>query len=302
MYNKTVDANTAADIDKLVGKVLNDIGDPEPPLNLDVVRDVLRLDKAYYSSTDHSLLNETVHRMKVAGKQIVARPSLLLDVVRKMDLRALWLPDSRRILLDSEVPSLKQRWNEAHEVGHSLIPWHEPLVHGDQIRTLSYMCHQQIEAEANYAAGRMLFLQDNFVQEVRDSKMNFANIKKMHKRYGNTITSTIWRAVESMPLPAFGMVSIHPHDWLATDEQPIRYFLRSPNFLRQFGNIRGEVVLKRIASFCTRRRGPMGDGNVVLGDGNGTQYYFQVECFNNTYDTLTLGVCKGPVRKKVYVS
>ena len=31
-------------------------------------------------------------------------------------------------------PKLKHRWNEAHEVGHSIIPWHKAYLHGDRAR------------------------------------------------------------------------------------------------------------------------------------------------------------------------
>ncbi len=100
--------------------------------------------------------------MRIGLHQVVKRPVLLLDVVKKLNLKALWLPDRKRILIDGDEPSLKHRWNEAHELGHSIIPWHDVVLHGDNHRTLKPACHHAIEAEANYAAGRMLFLQDRF--------------------------------------------------------------------------------------------------------------------------------------------
>ncbi|MEN6578332.1 MAG: ImmA/IrrE family metallo-endopeptidase [Phycisphaerales bacterium] len=187
MENQFLDRDNAADIDQSVTKILSDLGNPDPPLNLSEVRELLRLDRVYYSSTDQGMLGETVHRLKVAGKQIMKRPSLLVDAIKKFDLSALWLPDRKRILIDREMPILKQRWGEAHEIGHSMIPWHEPLMHGDQQRTLSITCHQQIEKEANYAAGRLLFLQDRFADEVRSSDVDFKRIRTLHKTYGNTL-------------------------------------------------------------------------------------------------------------------
>ena len=47
--------------------------------------------------------------------------TILKEVIGKLGLKALLLPDRRRILLDSETPDLKQRWSEAHEIGHDLI-------------------------------------------------------------------------------------------------------------------------------------------------------------------------------------
>ena len=169
MKNSYLDSKTSNDIDKRITKILNDLDNPEPPLRLEIVRELLRLDFAFYSSSNTGAINETIHRLKVAGKQVIDRPALLIDAIRKWDLKALWVPDRKRILIDSELPSAKQRWGEAHEIGHSILPWHEAVMHGDWKRTLSLACEQQVESEANYAAGRLLFLQDVFRGRLNDS-------------------------------------------------------------------------------------------------------------------------------------
>ena len=95
---------TVADIDLPVAKVLRGLGNPEPPLDLAQVRELLKLDRGYYSATNDGLLRETISRMKVAGKQLFLRPTLLKDAVTTLNLRALFLPDQRRILLDADLP------------------------------------------------------------------------------------------------------------------------------------------------------------------------------------------------------
>jgi len=225
------------------------------------------------------------------------RPSVLLDVIKKFDLNALWLPDQKRILIDRKMPELKQRWGEAHEIGHSLIDWHEPLIHGDQHSTLSISCREQIEAEANYAAGRLLFLQDRFVEEVYSSDICFERIQQLCKTFGNTMTSTLWRTVESLDVPAFGLVSIHPHDELRDGQEPVRYFLHSQCFKDKFASIAAIQLFRCLGKVCHGRRGPIGAGDILLSDVNKTQHVFSVECFNNSWDTLTFGVYR-----KVYVA
>jgi hypothetical protein len=42
----------------------------------------LELDKGFYSVQNGGALQETVHRLKLAGKQVIKRPSLLWDVVK----------------------------------------------------------------------------------------------------------------------------------------------------------------------------------------------------------------------------
>jgi hypothetical protein len=288
--NQFLDQANAREINECVARILADLGSPEPPLNLNMVRELLQLDKAYYSSADQGVLRETVHRLKIAGKQIVKRPLLLLDAIKKFDLAALWLPDRKRILIDSELPELKQRWGEAHEIGHSMIPWHEPLMHGDQHRTLSIACQQQVEKEANYAAGRLLFLQDRFVDEVRGGAIDFGRIRNLHRKYGNTMTATLWRTVESMEIPAVGLVSIHPREETPEGQDPVRHFLRSWSFAEQFASVTSEQLFLRLREFCYGKRGLIGATEIVLRDINGAAHVFSFECFHNSYDALTLGV------------
>ena len=131
MRNVSLGKRTVTDIDGQVAKVLRGLGNPEPPIDLRVIRDLLKLDRGYYSTTDDNLLKEMFSRMMVGGKQVLMRPTLLADAVRTLSLKALYLPDQKRILLDRDLPILKHRWNEAHEIGHDLIPWHTGMMLGD---------------------------------------------------------------------------------------------------------------------------------------------------------------------------
>jgi hypothetical protein len=139
----------AEDIRKIVARLLRDLGDPEPPLKLPQVRALLNLDIGYYSTANTTLLQDVASRMKVAGKQVLERPMLLVEAVTKAKLSALWVPDTKRILIDETVPKPKHRWIEGHEVGHSVIPWHREFLFGDNEYTLDPACHAIVEAEAN---------------------------------------------------------------------------------------------------------------------------------------------------------
>lgn len=60
------------DINAQVDRILRDLGNPEPPLSLAQVRELLRLDLKYYSATEVGNLQEIVHRLMVGGKQVLA--------------------------------------------------------------------------------------------------------------------------------------------------------------------------------------------------------------------------------------
>ena len=104
MINPTLRARTTADVDQQIDKVLRGLGNPEPPLDLRVVRELLRLDRNFYNSEDDGVLRETVSKLKIAGVQVLKRPSLLREAIQKFSLKALYLPDQKRILLDQALP------------------------------------------------------------------------------------------------------------------------------------------------------------------------------------------------------
>lgn len=110
----------------------------------------------------------------------------------------------------------------------------------------------------------------------------------MAKFFGNTITSTLWRAVEASDAPVFGLVSQHPRRPLG--DEPIRYFIRSRRFLRQFDGVTPTQVFHGLQTFCRSSRGPLGTEEVVFYDSNGNAHVFRVECFFNSYEALTLGI------------
>jgi len=301
MYNRLLRPRTAADIDAQVEKVLRGLGHPEPPLDLHSVRELLRLDRQFYSSTETSWLREKVSRLRIAGIQIFDRPALLVEAVRKFDLKALYLPDRRRILLDSELPLKKHRWNEAHEIAHSIIPWHGELMLGDDVHTPTPECHEQIEAEANFAAGRLLFLGERFVETARNLRPGLAAVRNLHPHFGNTLTTTLWRYVEQVfpDRPMVGIISQHPHPRFRKPdfdpENPCRYCIGSPAFQHQFGQVDTKTLWRIIRGYCgAQRGGALGDTEALLVDLNGAEHRFHFETFYNRYEALSLGLHLGP--------
>lgn len=298
MKNVVVGEYEAADIRAMVAKILRDLDSPEPPLDLDQVRLLLKLDRQYYSTSDDSAAREFISKLKKAGKQLIAQPMRLIDVIRRAKLSALWVPDRRRILIDQESPEKKHRWYEAHEVGHSITPWHQEFLFGDDRETLDEACHDQLEAEANFAAGQLLFLQGHFVDEANALAPTLDSVKALANRYGNTITSTLWRLVEEahQPTPMLGFVT-------NADTGECRYFVRSPSFRERFGNVTEQRVQGGIDSYCSHRRGgPLGAAHVLLDDSRGEWHRFAFESFSNRYDVLTLATYVGPIARIVPIA
>ena len=294
--NRIISSKTAEDIDNRIERVLRGIGYPDPPLRLRDVRELLKLDRTFYRTNDPGILHEVINRIRVAGIQVYKRPTLLIHAIRKLSLKALYLPDRRRILLDAALPEKKRRWNEVHEIGHSLIPWHKDMMLGDNNLTLSLDCREQIEAEANFAARRLLFLRDRFTHEVRSLEPSIDTVQKLHRAFGNTLSTTLYGVVETAGTmrPIVGMISSHPHVSRRPNTfdptNPCRHFIQSPAFRRRFTGISEADLFAIVASYCgSQSGGPLGESELTLIDDNGDRHRFFFETFFNTYDALTLG-------------
>ena len=293
-------------IDKAVRRLLSDLKGIEPPLSLLTVRDQLKLDLEYYSGKDPSQVREIIHSIKVAGQEMVSSKTTLGKIIDKLGLRAMFFWDQSRILIDQDLHHAKHRWAEGHEVGHKLIFWHQHYLLGDSRNELNPACHAIIEAEANYAAGQLLFLQQRFVDEAGSLPASMASLKLLKQRFGNSNASTLWRLVEEYPgpEPLLGIVSEHPH---RLPEQfdpaaPCRYVIESPAFRAQFSHTTELQLFEILGGLCNRKSGgPLGTKEVALTDDNGDRHEFVFECFcfpykqpdgTSGYQVLTLAVHK----------
>ncbi len=295
--NLLLKTRTAEDIDKHIERILRGLGNPEPPLLLQDVRELLKLDLGFYKADDPGLIRETISRIRIAGIQLFERPTLLLDAIQKYSLRALYIPDQKRILLDGNLPEKKHRWNVAHEIGHSVIPWHESMLHGDNKYSVTPECHEQIEAEANYAAGQLLFFRERFAEEALSLKPTIASVKKLHQTFGNTLSTTLYRFVESFGehVPIVGIIAGHPHHSKRSSDfdplKPCRHVIQSRIFQTQFSSISEKELFDAVSGYCgPQRGGPLGSTEMILSDDNGQTHRFYFETFFNRYDSLTLGV------------
>lgn len=296
MRNFYLDEQTARDINARSDRILRELGNPQE-VKLAEIRELLKLDLHYYTTDDPGFLQEITHKLKVGAKQIIKRPSILIDVVKKFDLKALFVPDKKRILIDSSLPDLKKRWSESHEISHSLIPWHADYMLGDNKTTLSPSCHEAIEAEANYCAGRLLFPAHSFNSYFQASTLSIDHIRSIAKAFGNTITTTFWRCIESSDELVFGTTGQHPR-YTEVGKPDVEYFIRSKQFEIKFSNVTEQEIFEAMKSYCNyRKTGPLGSGEIVLADETGNLHVFLAETFSIKHYVLTLARYKGQYSK-----
>jgi hypothetical protein len=288
MNNIFLDSKTVRDINKAVDRVHQNLDYRDGAIELLEVRDLLKLDLKYYRLDDPGIVDEVIHKLKVGARQVIARPGLLVEAVRKFDLSALFMPDRKRIFIDDSVPDKKKRWYETHEIAHSLIPWHADYTLGDDRSTLSQGCHERIEAEANYGGGRLLFPSEIFTQHRLSSTMNLARVRELAKHFGNTITSTLWRCVEQSGELTFAAIGEHPQR--PREGKPlVEYFVRSQSFAQQFPNVTDGEVWAWMCGYCGyKATGPLGTTELTIQDANGVSHVFIIESFSNGHNVLTM--------------
>ncbi|WP_244563761.1 ImmA/IrrE family metallo-endopeptidase [Ensifer aridi] len=295
------------DINDHITRLLRDLDNPEPPLKLEDVRELQKLDLTYYSKSDLNLLDEIAHRAKMAGSTLISTASRMIDVVDRFNLRGLLMlkENEKKIFIDDQVAQLKRRFIISHEIIHDLLPWHRSLLLGDNESTLSPTCHQTMEAEANYGGRRLIFLGERFKKEARDVPFSWAHIQSLNKRYGNTLTTTLWQMVceRSPEHPVFAIISRHPYHPDIGDFEPgenVSHMIRSNGFQTRFANITPPQAYQALQSYISaRKKGPVGEGVFTFQDINGERCDFEMSSFCNGYTILTYGVFRS-VHKLIF--
>jgi Zn-dependent peptidase ImmA (M78 family) len=307
----TLKPGTRNEIDIQVEKILRGLGHPEPPLDLDAVFKLQQLDPQFYRTSEDGVVRETISRVRVGAKLFFERPTRIWEAIKTANLKALWIPEQKRILVDGDLHAMKKRWNFAHEIGHSIIDWHRDFTFGDDSLTLVEGYHIDLEAEANYGAGRLLFLQDIFTQHVKGVQHTLKSLNKVADGFGNSWTSTLYRTVEILDVPAFAIIGGHPVR--KNSEEKTRHFITSASFDALFPNFDEAEALKVIRSYCGySTRGPLGECTFPLVGVGGERWEFMIESFALPYgDVLTLAILlrKFPIQiavpgeaKTIYVS
>jgi hypothetical protein len=255
--------------------------------------DHLALHRDYYDLTNPGFLDRAKHRLRVNGRKLV-------EVIRKVCLQAVLLPDEGRIVVDESLPQIKREWPVVHEIGHRVMVWHHPFFYGETAQTLQPDWQEELEAEANYAAGELLFCGRVFREEARDTHPEWSNIESLRKRYGNkSYVATLRRYVEHGPDLAMAMLVSTP-PWMEPPADQIsrcRHFVPSPRFAATFPGDRAASLMGKVNSQAIHKRGgKVADFTCGLVSGEGKVHEMRVEAFFNTHYLVTLFVDLGVVR------
>lgn len=94
-------------------------------------------------------------------------PPGIRAIMRKLKGRVLGLLDveERRYYVDASLSVERQRFTEAHEIGHDALPWHRKAYYGEDHHTLAPDTRVSLELEANLFSAEVLFAGSRFNRE-----------------------------------------------------------------------------------------------------------------------------------------
>ena len=278
---------TRREIEKVTWNTLRDSGIVRPPVQVETLLQHLHLHRHFYNLKDPGFLDRTKHKIMVYGKKLINH------ITRTINLKAVLFYDENRIVIDVELPQIRQDWPSFHEVSHKIFGWHKPYFYGDTAQTLDPDWHEMLENEANYGASALMFCGPVFTKEANDMTKDWSSLKVLHKRYNKTMTTTLRRFVEHGPECSMAMLVSTPYWCIKPEDQTKRWrhFVRSKMFSEQFSTVAAEDVLKAVdINSSIRTGGPVADFTFSLNDDNGVLHEFRAESFYNRYYLLTLCV------------
>ena len=281
-----MDRATRAEIERIAETTLRDAGLTDPPLSVEALLQHVQLHRDYYDLANPGFLDRAKHKLRIHGHKLV-------DIIDKVRLQAVLLFDENRICIDQELPKIKHPWASCHETGHRLLPWHKPFFFGDTAQTLDPSYQADLEAEANYAAGRLLFLGNRFTEEARDFAPTIEAIKCLARRYRASLTTTLRRYVEQGPDVAMAMLVSTPPWRKQPDDQENRWrhFVPSDRFSTLFPETSAESLRTALdGNAAYRRGGKVAEFRLALVDARGDRHELRAWSFNNQYYLLTLFV------------
>ena len=153
----------------------------------------MKLFREFYDLQNPGFLDKTKHKIRVHGRKLV-------QILKKINLKAVLFHDENRIVVDETLPDLKREWPSFHEASHKILVWHKPyFCYGDTAQTLNPDWHEQLEAEANFGASALMFCGPVFTEEARDTKPEWSAVEELKKRYRKSFSTTLRRYVEFGP-------------------------------------------------------------------------------------------------------
>lgn len=125
-------------------------------------------------------------------------PRRFREVIKKLSGKVLGLLSvaKREYYVDRSLPVPRQRFTEAHEIGHDALPWHGAAFWGDDHTTLDPSTKEVLEQEANQFSAELLFGAGRFTKHADQYAPGLEAALHLAPQYGVSAHAAIRKYVE----------------------------------------------------------------------------------------------------------
>ncbi len=140
------------------------------------------------------------------------------------------------VFIDRSQDEVRQRFTEAHEAAHLMLPWHRPGFRLDHEGSLRDDTRERLEAEANLGAAHLLFQGDRFHARAAAHQVGMATALALGPGYGGSAHAALHYYVEHHPSAAVALLIAGRYP-LADQTLPVWRSVGSPGFRERFGDL-----------------------------------------------------------------
>lgn len=141
--------------------------------------------------------------------------------------------------MDFKQPGGRVRFIQAHELGHSIIPWHQASFYLDDEQRLSRDAEDYLEQEANLAAALLLFQGMRFHAVALEHEHSIKTPISLASTVGASIHATIHHYVELHPESV--AVAVIGQLRRPDGRVPVLRTVESPSFRQRFGSLMDHI-------------------------------------------------------------
>jgi hypothetical protein len=233
-------------------------------------------------SARHRFLEQASDRVRATFASAWAKIRGFADLVRRTTYSA---PDATDV---------QKRWVRLHELGHQTIPWQRiRLAYSDDSESLSPLCEEAFDREANDFASELLFQGERFPSVAKSAGSTMESVFNFANKYGASRHATTRRFAEEAREAALLITyygSAYTVDSSGMPELRLgKGHSASPEFLERYSGLQLPQFLHADDPWAAARV----SGLVAFGDrsfdcGDGTTETFQWEAWWNCYRLLVL--------------
>lgn len=162
-------------IAKVAANTLIELSIKDPPIDVVSIFDEESLNINFFDKEDPSF------------RQL----ALNIGVTKADLLRGILFVDRNLVLARNDGYERRTKWVLGHELGHWKLPWHIQILYKCTQFDLCHTARKQMEREANFYSGELLFLGDTFKEMLFYSQLSLDQIKSLANRFLMSKESTL---------------------------------------------------------------------------------------------------------------